>query len=70
VTSASAFTMGVVVSGESVLVFVRSKCSELIRAEALASWHLSFTIIITRHNTANQSARTLVWSLYYVYCHI
>jgi hypothetical protein len=67
-TGASAFTMVVVVSGGSVLVFVRPRCSELIRAEALASWHPS--LIVAGHNTANQPARTWVWSLYYVYCHI
>ena len=73
-TGASAFTMVVVVSGESVLVLVRPRCSELIRAEPLASWHLS--LIVAGRNTANQlqPARTLgfvwVWSLYYVYCHV
>ena len=42
-TGASAFTMVVVVSGGSVLVFVRPKCSELIRAEALAPWHFALS---------------------------
>ena len=64
-TGASAFTMVVVVSGGSVLVFVRPKCSELIRAEALAPWHFALSALSRRWaqpspQTNNQLATALV----------